>query len=125
MPESPEERRRFRRIATDKTATLRLGERMISGVVHDISLRGLLLQTSEDLPSYLAIGAPVSARVDLGGASWQIEFEGTVAHLANRQAGIQCQRMGLDSAARLRRLVELNLAAPQLLERELAELIQG
>jgi len=124
MSESPEERRRFRRIATDKTVTLRLGTQVFSGVVHDISLRGLLFETRDDPPADVRIGSPISARVDLGDPRWQIACEGSVAHLADRQIGMHCQGMDVESAARLRRLVEVNLADPELLEREFAELIR-
>lgn len=125
MAESPGERRRFRRIATDKTVQLRIGDRVFSGVVHDISLRGLLFETHEQLPPEIRLGSPISARVDLGDEHRQIECDGSVAHLAGRQIGMHCREMGIESAARLRRLVELNLADPELLERELAALIRG
>lgn len=89
----------------------------------DISLRGLLLDcdVGAELP---ASGAPAGARVQLDDADFDIALEGTVIHVEGTHVGVECTRMDLESAARLRRLVELNLADVELLERELAELIR-
>jgi hypothetical protein len=125
MPESPEERRRFQRIATDKAVTLHLGDARLVGVVHDISLRGLLCQAIGELPPGLVSGAPVHARVQLDREACAIELDGEVAHIAGRQLGIHCHSMDVEDAARLRRLVELNLADTTLLERELSQLLSA
>ena len=51
-----------------------------------------------------------------------IDIEGEVAHVEGSRIGLQCLVLDLESASTLRRLVELNLADPELLERNLAEL---
>lgn len=123
MTDPLQDRRRFHRIVTDKTVTVQLGDAVLHGIVRDISLRGLLITLDTDPPAQLAIGAAIRANVELGREVQQISCDGEVAHLAGRQIGMRCLSMNLDSAARLRRLVELNLADPALLERDLAELI--
>ena len=123
MTDPLQDRRRFHRIVTDKPVTVQHGDVMIRGMVRDISLRGLLVELDVALPADFEIGTAIHAQVELGGEFQRIRCDGEVAHLAERQIGMQCLGMDLDSAARLRRLVELNLADPELLERDLAELI--
>jgi hypothetical protein len=48
-----------------------------------------------------------------------------VVHLQDRLAGLVCHGLDIDSATHLRRLVELNLGRPDLLERELSALLAG
>ena len=123
MTDPVQDRRRFHRIVTDKTVTVQHGDAMLHGVVRDISLKGLLITLNVDLPPGLAMGTAIRADVELGGEFQRISCDGEVAHLAGRQIGMRCLGMDLDSAARLRRLVELNLADPELLKRDLAELV--
>lgn len=49
----------------------------------------------------------------------------TLVHLDDAVAGCLCETTDIDSLTELRRLLELNLANPQELHRELAELIRG
>ena len=50
-------------------------------------------------------------------------MEARVVHVEGRYAGLRCLAIDLDSVTHLRRLVELNLGDPALLERELSALI--
>ena len=45
-----------------------------------------------------------------------------VAHIESHCVGLLCRSIDLDSVTHLRRLIELQLGAPSLLERDLAEL---
>lgn len=116
------ERRRFHRIATDKPASLSVAGTEFQCQVVDISLHGILLDCASAI-AVSAIGEPASARVQFDGADFGIGLEGRVIHVDGRHVGIESRQMDLESAARLRRLVELNLADEALLERELGELI--
>jgi hypothetical protein len=118
------ERRRFQRIATDKPASLSVAGSEFPCQVLDISLHGILLDCADAI-AVSAIGEPASARVRLDDAGLGIRFEGTVIHADGSHLGIESRQMDLESAARLRRLVELNLADERLLERELGELVAG
>jgi hypothetical protein len=115
-------RRRFQRIATDKPATLAIDGQEYPGQVLDISLRGLLM-ACDDAAVLPAGGEAAHARVQLDDADCCIALDGIVIHVDGSNVGLRCTQMDLDSAERLRRLVELNLADQDLLERELAELI--
>lgn len=125
MSEHGKERRRFQRIATDKAVTLRVGALNLEGTVKDVSLRGLLFIAASELPDTLAPGDAAHAIITLDDDSPTITLDGDIAHLGSRQVGIRCTSMALESAARLRRMVELNLEDPDLLERELSQLLAG
>lgn len=91
------------------------------GELLDVSLKGALLNMSEDWPGVL--GARCQLRLDLGqGAS--IMMHATVAHLEGTKMGLRCDNLSLDSITHLRRLVELNSGDPRLLERELTALLR-
>jgi hypothetical protein len=123
MSSAPEDRRRFQRIATDKPVELESSGNHYAGSVVDISLRGLLVEigSAAVLPRQ---GDAAHARIHLSDPEPCIELDGTIAHVEPGQLGLHCTTLDLDSAARLRRLVELNLADDRLLERELGELIR-
>ena len=123
MPESQHERRRFHRIATDKPVDVMIGDKHYPGTVLDISLRGLLfLNAGDTQPEH---GAEAKAHIKLDDELCCIDLAGEVAHIEGERIGLHCTSMDLESAAKLRRMVELNLADNELLERELAQLISG
>jgi hypothetical protein len=123
MNEASSERRRFDRVATDKAITVDTPQGKADGVVVDISLRGALLDLGGDWRP--GNGDAVRAHIRLDDGDCCIDFEGEVAHVEGERVGLHCLVLDLDSASRLRRLVELNLADPELLERNLAELINS
>ena len=53
-----------------------------------------------------------------------ISMTAGIAHVDGNRAGLLCRSIDLDSVTHLRRLIELQLGDPALLERDLAELIQ-
>jgi hypothetical protein len=59
----------------------------------------------------------------LSSDSGQIEMTALVAHVDARQLGLLCTHSDLDSVTHLRRLIELQLGDPSLLERDLGELV--
>ena len=123
MPDSQDERRRFHRIATDKPVTLQVGDARYSGTVLDISLQGLLLESTGNWNP--AIGVRVQAAILLDEAMPGIRMDGEIAHLDGKRVGLRCVGIDLPSASMLRRMVELNLGDGELLERDLSQLIAG
>ncbi len=118
-----DERRRFSRITFHRPATLRTGGAVTTVHVVDVSLKGALL----DVPAGL-VGGPGAActlviRLDAGEAT--IQLDGEIAHRQGTRLGVNCTSVDLESIGHLRRVVELNLADDDLLERELATLIGG
>jgi hypothetical protein len=112
------ERRRHTRIPFDLPAVLDGPAGRLQTRVVDISLKGVLISL-EQLPEerfgdwrlhiQLAANAEISMELDL-------------VHVQSGRAGFACRRIDIDSLAHLKRLFELNLADPPLLQRELEEL---
>lgn len=121
MTPLPHDRRRFRRIATDKPVEVTVGSDRYRSTLLDISLRGLLFACSDAAGPTL--GAKARARILLDDGAACIEVAGTVAHVEAGRVGLQYDEMDLVSAERLLRLIELNLGDGALLERELGELV--
>jgi hypothetical protein len=116
------EHRRFTRIPFISQATLETRGQSFAVEVHDLSLKGALLQRPNGWQGQ--IGGVVVARIVLQDDS-NIEMEGEIAHLETDRVGIRCEHLDIDSATHLRRLVELNLGNAAQLERELHAMIRA
>ncbi len=116
--ESPE-RRQFSRVLFDAWAELRQGDKSWQTTVVDLSLNGLLVTE----PMYWEIDTtqPLVAAIRLD-AQATIQMTVIWRHSRNNYIGFECEHIDLDSISNLRRLVELNLGDPVLLERELGAL---
>ncbi|MCO6414426.1 MAG: PilZ domain-containing protein [Thiogranum sp.] len=118
-PAESGQQRRFSRIPFDVPVTLELdGQTWQTGLV-DVSLHGALIR----IP---AAFEPDSDRryqltIHLEGGP-DIRMTVSIAHHENDELGLRCDDIDLDSITCLRRLVELNLGDPALLERELSAL---
>lgn len=119
---SDNERRRFHRIVMHKRVLLNCPAGAQIANLLDISLKGALVAVNDDWKP--EVGNLAQARINLGEDSddFLINLEVKVAHVDGEHVGLEIVSMDLDSATTLRRLVELNLADPELLERELAQL---
>lgn len=120
MSEGTAERRRFHRIATDKVVVADAADGQHTGLVLDVSLRGLLFVVNDGWRP--EPGTDIVAHVALDEQS-TIDMNGQIAHVEGDHIGLNCTRVDLEDASKLRRMVELNLADNTLLERELAELV--
>lgn len=121
--EQPEDRRQFSRIAFHTPASLDLPDGHVDVVLLDISLKGALIR----LPAETAFGegAVCVLRIQLDEAESGdlISMDARVAHVEGRNAGLLCRTIDIDSVTHLRRLVELNLGDPILLDREFSALV--
>ena len=121
------ERRQHARIAFHTRAHLRTGDRQSDVEVLDISFKGALLRLPNEgetpMTAPLETGADCQLEVPLDDTSGTIRMDARVAHVGGGLLGVVCQLIDIDSATHLRRLVELNLGDPALLERELSALI--
>jgi len=123
MPDSPQpERRHFHRIPLQRTATLIHDGQATPCELADVSLKGALLVPARDWSGHKGDRVQLDIVLDEMGAAI-IHMNGEIAHIEDHQLGIQCHQLDLDSATQLRRVVELNLADPDLLERELHAMI--
>ena len=118
-----DDRRQHSRIAFHSPARLVFPERSIDLVVLDLSLKGALVQLPD--AEHIESGTHCVLHVQLNELETadQISMEARVTHHTGQLAGLLCLNIDLDSVTHLRRLVELNLGNPDLLERELSALI--
>jgi len=118
MNQPGDEKRHFQRILCS-------GRVEVAGVTDpgeliDLSLKGLLLAPAGGWSP--RVGSDCTVAVRLEGCATPIRMETRVAHVEADQVGLCCLRIDLDGIGALRRLVELNLADPAELERELEAL---
>lgn len=115
-----EEHRRFKRIPFDAPVVIEApGMERLTCNLHDICLKGALVHTehAKDLP----VDTPFYLELPLGD-SVQIRMEVIISHREGNSLGLLCLHIDLDSMTELKRLVELNLGDPALLNRELSAL---
>lgn len=124
MTEQTPERRRFSRIPFEALAQLRSQHGIIYNdcVVHDVSLKGLLISRPPDWQGQQ--GEPYLIDLHLENTDVIIKMSASVAHIAKDSIGFDCLEIDLDSITHLKRLIELNLGDEALLHRELHALIE-
>ena len=117
---TPDDRRHFSRIPFHRPAILELGGKELACVLHDVSLKGALVE----LPGATGLfqNQRCALAIRLGGDA-VIRMDVVVAHQEGTTLGVRCTGIDLDSIAHLRRLVEMNLGDEELLHRELAALV--
>ncbi|ROU00621.1 PilZ domain-containing protein [Marinobacter sp. R17] len=116
------ERRRFERILFDAPCDIHAGEDVWHSEVLDISMKGVLVRRPENWTAKLK--HPFEITIHLNDLDSGIVMDVALRHVEGDHLGFQCQYIDLDSASHLKRLVELNLGDPSLLDRELRHLIE-
>ncbi|MBP6597949.1 MAG: PilZ domain-containing protein [Giesbergeria sp.] len=86
--------------------------------VQDLSLKGALVIARDPLP----VGTECHLVVPLTDSYESISMSMRVVQVQELQVGLLCRSIDLDSVTHLRRLLELQLGEPALLERDLAAL---
>ncbi|WP_336368367.1 PilZ domain-containing protein [Marinobacter sp. C2H3] len=121
MSVSHSEKRRFHRIEFDAPCELHCHDQVWSTEVLDICLKGLLVQ--RPLGWSVPVDQACEVVIHLNEHEAAIVMAVELKHVEKHRLGFRCQYIDLDSATHLKRLVELNLGDPALLEREFAHLI--
>mgnify|MGYP000464659771 CR=1 FL=1 len=123
MNQPDSQRRHFTRIPFDAEYKLHSADssKHWNGVVVDLSLHGVLVQRPEDLNAIR--GDKYILDLILSANDVNIQMEALIAHSHDTFIGFECEHIDLDSMTHLRRVLELNLGDPMLLERELNEMI--
>lgn len=119
VEKGPGEQRDFSRIHFEVPATLQGGGQQWETRLSDISLHGALIERPqgwepEDAQLY-RLDAHLNEEIS-------IHMDVEVAHADAQWIGFRCHDIDVDSITHLRRLVELNLGDPELVERELSAL---
>ncbi|WP_250656754.1 PilZ domain-containing protein [Alkalimarinus coralli] len=115
-----EDKRHFSRILFDATCTLHQGDTEWPTELLDISLQGMLVKRPESFEANLL--SPFEAVIRLSEAGDSIIMSLKLAHQESTHLGFACEYIDIDSITHLKRLVELNLGNPELLNRELEAL---
>lgn len=113
-------RRRFERILFDAPCELQSGDSVWHTQVLDISMKGLLVKRPADWQARL--NHPFEVTVHLNDRDSGIVMAVELRHIEEDHLGFKCQYIDIESASHLKRLVELNLGDPALLDRELRHL---
>ena len=118
---STKERRNHQRIPFQAEIIMQAGNQEWSCNLLDISLKGMLVEPPENLD--VDTSKPCALALFLG-ENVSIHARVKIAHEEqNGNWGLQWLHIDLDSLKHLRRLLELNMNEPGLLNRELAELV--
>jgi hypothetical protein len=119
------ERRQFHRISFEGVAYLECkgSERRVR--LLDLSLHGALVNLDGEAQGTPAgDGTPCRLRVPLA-PDLDILLDTRIARVTGSELGLAVERLDLDSAQHLKRLVELNLGDDELLHRDLAALFES
>jgi hypothetical protein len=119
--QQPEEHRRFTRVPFVAQARLHTADNEWPCELLDVSLRGALIRRPATWPARKGEAVELALEIADGVS---IRMQATVVHIEAERAGFACHHLDLDSAAHLRRLIELNLGDEAQLHRELASMIE-
>ena len=117
---SPDEKRHFHRILCDGEVIVRHGESIFKAPLIDLSLKGALAGRPAGWNA--DVGTACRLEILLDNSDTPIMMDATVAHVESDHVGFHCEHIDIDSISFLKRLVELNLGDPSILERELKSL---
>lgn len=114
-----ENNRRFRRIPFDGEVRVYSEKAMWNTRLVDISLQGALVDRPQEWDGQVGKTQRLELRVATG---LIISVSASVANFNSEAIGYRFGRIDLDSFTRLKRLIELNLGDPELINRELSML---
>ena len=115
------EKRQFSRFAFDSLVILEKDDHRWESSLLDISLKGVLISKPASWDDTQSGDFKLSIHLD--NSDLEINMEVKLAHEENDHIGFHCEQIDLDSVTNLRRLVELNLADEELLEREISNMV--
>lgn len=115
------EKRQFKRFSFDSSVKLEKDGQRWESTLLDISLKGVLITKPDNWNETGADDYKLSIHLD--NSDVVINMDVKPAHAENEHLGFHCEQIDLDSVTSLRRLVELNLADEDLLEREISNMV--
>lgn len=116
------DRRRYPRFPFHSRAALLLDDLELSGTLIDISLSGALFAVDQHLD--LSSGAECRLTIYRGRCNLAESIRGTIVYCASHLLGIRFLEIGGGAESELRLMIDMNLASPQLLERDLPALLR-
>ena len=119
------ERRQVHRVTFHAEGRLHCPQGILAIHISDLSLKGALVTIAEAGAAPPPISA-MTCRMELPlDDEIKIECNAHVVRQDGRELGLHIDELDLESIQHLRRLIELNLGDPELLNRDLAALFQG
>ena len=117
LQENQQEKRRFHRVNFHSKANLQFGGQTWPTEVIDLCLKGALVSKPEGWQDVSQVHGMLF--VHLNDGDTEIAMQVHISHQEEDTIGLACDHIDIDSITHLRRLVELNVGDPSLLEREL------
>jgi c-di-GMP-binding flagellar brake protein YcgR len=118
-----QQRRVFTRIPFDADYRLQdpNAEHYWKGRVVDLSLRGTLVERPQNLQP--EVGQEFIVELLLGADALKVVMVVKVAHFDEKNIGFHCMHIDLESITHLRKILEFNLGKPEMVEREITEML--
>ena len=116
------DKRHFHRVLFTATVELKVGGLVFSVDLKDISQHGALITQ----PKLFEVepGINVQLTIPLSSTEEIIQVEAKIQHAEHGRMGLEFHSMDIDSISNLRRLLEVNLADDELLNRDLTALLE-
>lgn len=115
--ETMRERRKFSRLTFETHIELIVAGKSYPSALIDISVKGALVDKPPDWPDRPRLRCDLKITLETSPVKLLMTME--VAHEKWKQLGLRCIAIDVESMTHLRRLLELNLGDPTLVEREL------
>lgn len=115
-----DDRRRFTRIVFNTKAKMHFGSDAWPVKLYDLSLKGALIERNADVPIDTNHAYHLSFKLE--GSDIELLMSIKIVHIENDTLGVECSHIGIDSAAHLKRLIELNIGDDALLNRDIEHL---
>lgn len=118
------EKRHYARVNFVEQAHLQYADQSREVTLHDISLKGALIELAQPVANDLT-GSACHLSLRLADSSIVLYFDAQVAHAEGTAMGMTFTGMDSDSITHLRRLLELNTGNPEEIDRELSYMVQN
>jgi hypothetical protein len=111
--------RHFRRIPFEAEVTLKAGEKICTGQLFDVALKGAMVGTKTPLPFNL--GAKCSLCIVLPDTPISLNFQAELVHKEELCYGFKFISESLETLTHLRKLIELNTGDTEATRSELSD----
>lgn len=112
------ENRVFTRVGLSEWATVTYNNQVFGGLVENISLRGLFVQTNQELPLNIPVEVSIHHSIDKS-----LYLNATAVRQEKNGLGMKINRMDIHSLVYLRGLIEEECKDPQLVMHETKKMV--
>lgn len=98
--------RRFRRIPFEAKASLTVDGDYWTGDLHDVAMKGALVETMAPLP--IPVGTRCALSIELPGSAISLDFDAELVYAEDQHYGFKFISENLETLTHLRKLIELN-----------------